>query len=159
MRLLVPGWFGTNSTKWLSKITLQAARAAGPYTTTFYNEPDHEAGSGAMKPVWQAEPNSMIVRPTPGQTINGRDVCITGWTWHDCEIKQLDVSIDELAEWWPAIVEPRVDFGWQAFRLNMELAPGAHVVYSRATAQDGAQQPLEGRRNHCRTVAITVLEP
>lgn len=40
VRLVVPGWFGTNSTKWISKITLQSCRATGPYTTIFYNDDD-----------------------------------------------------------------------------------------------------------------------
>ncbi|KAF5005013.1 hypothetical protein FDECE_8538 [Fusarium decemcellulare] len=40
VRLVVPGWFGTNMTKWLCRLTLQDKRASGPYITVFYNEID-----------------------------------------------------------------------------------------------------------------------
>jgi sulfane dehydrogenase subunit SoxC len=32
-RLVVPGYYGTNSVKWLTRLTLADARAAGPFTT------------------------------------------------------------------------------------------------------------------------------
>jgi DMSO/TMAO reductase YedYZ molybdopterin-dependent catalytic subunit len=77
VRLVVPGWFGTNSTKWLSKLTLSEQRASGPYTTTFYNieDPDSETGK---KPVWQVEVNSMIVKPIPDAVIDGSEVEVEG---------------------------------------------------------------------------------
>ncbi|TKA55291.1 hypothetical protein B0A55_13612, partial [Friedmanniomyces simplex] len=63
VRLVVPGWFGTNATKWVCRLSVQAGRAPGPFTTTLYNVPDPV--SGVLRPVWQAEVNSMIVRPAP----------------------------------------------------------------------------------------------
>lgn len=39
-RLVVSGYFGTNSTNWLCKLTVQKERGRGPYKTTFYNEMD-----------------------------------------------------------------------------------------------------------------------
>lgn len=158
VRLVVPGWFGTNSTKWLSKLSLQASRAPGPYTTTFYNEPDPASGPGMTRPIWQVEPNSMIVRPKPEEKLHGPTVHISGWTWHRSEIRTLEISADGGETWSPAKVEPRVDFSWQAFAATIDLRPGEHAIRSCATAQDGAAQPLEGRRNHCHAVHITVLE-
>lgn len=158
VRLVVPGWFGTNSTKWLSKISLQASRAPGPYTTRFYNEPDPAAGPGATRPVWQVEPNSMIVRPKPDDVLHGPEVNISGWTWHYEEIKVLKVSVDGGESWLPATVEPRIDFSWQAFKCTMHLTPGDYTIIARATAMDGARQPLQGRRNHCHAVSITVSD-
>jgi DMSO/TMAO reductase YedYZ molybdopterin-dependent catalytic subunit len=35
VRLVVPGWFGTNMTKWLCRLSLQPHRAPGPFTTIF----------------------------------------------------------------------------------------------------------------------------
>jgi len=40
VRLVVPGWFGTNSTKWLCRLSVCEGRAPGPYTTRFYNTED-----------------------------------------------------------------------------------------------------------------------
>jgi DMSO/TMAO reductase YedYZ molybdopterin-dependent catalytic subunit len=39
VRLVVPGWYGTNSLKWLGTLTVADCRAPGPYTTRFYNDP------------------------------------------------------------------------------------------------------------------------
>ena len=38
-RLVVPGFYGTNSVKWLRRMTLSEARAQGPFTTRWYNDP------------------------------------------------------------------------------------------------------------------------
>lgn len=38
-RLVVPGFYGTNSVKWLQRLTLSDTRAGGPFTTRWYNDP------------------------------------------------------------------------------------------------------------------------
>ena len=38
MRLVVPGFYGTNSVKWLSEICVQDIRASGHFTTDLYND-------------------------------------------------------------------------------------------------------------------------
>lgn len=44
-RLVVPGFYGTNSVKWLMRIVLAGQRADGPFTTRWYNDPmPDEAG-------------------------------------------------------------------------------------------------------------------
>lgn len=159
VRLVVPGWFGTNSTKWISKISLQDHRATGPYTTRFYNEPDPAGPEGALRPVWQVEPNSMIVRPQPGEKVEGPYVHVEGWAWHHEPIESVQLSVDEARSWSDAPVEERVDFSWQKFAQTLQLDSGMHSIVARATSQDGAAQPLSGRRNHCHTVSFEVVDP
>ena len=43
LRLVVPGFYGTNSVKWLTRLTLADRRADSPFTTRWYNDPDHGA--------------------------------------------------------------------------------------------------------------------
>jgi sulfane dehydrogenase subunit SoxC len=38
LRLVVPGYYGTNSVKWLWRLHLAEHRAPGPFTTDFYND-------------------------------------------------------------------------------------------------------------------------
>jgi DMSO/TMAO reductase YedYZ molybdopterin-dependent catalytic subunit len=156
VRLVVPGWFGTNSTKWISKISLQDHRATGPYTTRFYNESDPVGPEGALRPVWAVEPNSMIVRPQPGEKIDGPNVFVEGWAWHHEPIKSVQLSVDEGKSWKDAVVGDRVDFSWQKFSLVLHLGPGKHNAIARAASSDGAMQPLRGRRNNCHTVSFDV---
>jgi DMSO/TMAO reductase YedYZ molybdopterin-dependent catalytic subunit len=54
LRLVVPGFYGTNSVKWLWRLELAEARAGGPFTTELYNDPDHL--TGGTRPVWEAPP-------------------------------------------------------------------------------------------------------
>jgi DMSO/TMAO reductase YedYZ molybdopterin-dependent catalytic subunit len=154
VRLVVPGLFGTNSTKWISKISLQDHRAAGPYTTRFYNEPDPAGPEGASRPVWEVEPNSMIVRPQPDEKVEGPDIQIEGWAWHHEPVETVQVSVDQGESWQKAHVAERVDFSWQKFSLGLQLEPGQYTIISRAVSGDGTMQPLSGRRNHCHSVSF-----
>lgn len=158
VRLVVPGWFGTNSTKWLSKISLQSRRATGPYTTKFYNEPDPESPEGALRPVWAVEPNSMIVKPQPCEKIEGPYIQFQGWAWHCDPIRNVQISVDAAQSWQPAPVEDRIDFSWQRFSCVLRLNPGFHEVVTMASSRDGISQPLEGRRNHCHRVSFEVVD-
>jgi DMSO/TMAO reductase YedYZ molybdopterin-dependent catalytic subunit len=156
VRLVVPGWFGTNSTKWISRISLQDQRATGPYTTRFYNEPDPTGSEGALRPVWEVEPNSMIVKPQPGVRIEGPNVLVEGWAWYHESIGGVRLSVDGAQSWMDTSVGERVDFGWQKFEQTLQLGPGSYSIMARATSGDGTLQPLSGRRNHCHKVSFEV---
>ncbi|EXJ68009.1 uncharacterized protein A1O5_08624 [Cladophialophora psammophila CBS 110553] len=117
VRMVVPGYFGTNSTKWLCRLSLQDRRAIGPFTTIFYNEIDPtDPGGQRTRPVWMVEPNSMIVRPEPESLLQGPDVEIRGRAWGCEEISQVDVSIDGGECWLPrsgVSLRARSEFEWQ----------------------------------------------
>lgn len=158
VRLVVPGWFGTNSTKWLCRLSVQATRSKGPFTTVFYNELDPTDSEGVRKrPVWKVEPNAMIVRPRPDDVIVGLGY-VEGWgrAWGADEIVRVEVSHDG-DSWDEAIVSPRKQFEWQIFSFRVEVhRTGRHHIQARATDKSGARQPLTGRRNHVPTVQIWV---
>lgn len=157
VRLVVPGWFGTNSTKWVTRLTVQDRRAEGPFTTVFYNEVVPGGSGGEVRPVWQVGVNSMVVRPRPEEEVKGSEVRVEGWAW-DCEgVKGVGVCVDGGERWAEAVVEGRVGFGWQRFSLVVRLDVGHHTVIARARAKDGSCQPLEGRRNHCHCVRFAVV--
>lgn len=64
LRLIVPGYYGTNDVKWLCRLELADRRAGGVFTTTLYNDPDDEA-PGKTRPVWEAPPNPPSCRRPP----------------------------------------------------------------------------------------------
>jgi DMSO/TMAO reductase YedYZ molybdopterin-dependent catalytic subunit len=72
VRLVVPGFCGTNSVKWLNRMTLAEGRAPGPFASRWYNDPVLDAAgrdTGATTPVWSIAPESLIVSPAPHATI------------------------------------------------------------------------------------------
>lgn len=158
VRLIVPGWFGTNSTKWLSKLSVQDQRAPSIFTTKFYNEkypPDDP--TCAYKPIWKVQPNSMIVRPAPDSKVTGPDIIVEGWTWSADGVTKVEVSIDEGQSWQPSQIEPRTEYSWQKYRSQLTLDPGIYTVLAKATGHDGREQPLEIGRNHVHRVQFEVL--
>lgn len=58
----MPGYYGTNSTKWLTSLTVSDRRSAGAFTTTYYMDPP-EDGTRTATPVWALAPNSCLVAP------------------------------------------------------------------------------------------------
>lgn len=159
VRLVVPGWFGTNSTKWLCHLSVQEKRSPSPFTTIFYNETDPADSSGVrQRPVWMVEPNSMIVRPRPEERFFGHGyIEVWGRAWGAEEIVRVDISVDRGHTWIEASVTPRRQFGWQSFRLRVFIHRcGTHIIQARATDRSGVQQPLSKRRNHVPTVQIRI---
>ena len=87
VRLVVPGYYGTNSVKWLNRLEFSSIRASSPFTTKWYNDIAYgadETPNGETKPVWAVAPQSIIVWPGPKETIRaGQRLSIWGWAWAD----------------------------------------------------------------------------
>jgi DMSO/TMAO reductase YedYZ molybdopterin-dependent catalytic subunit len=160
-RLVVPGFYGTNSVKWLTRMTLAPGRATGPMTTRWYNDPVlDESGNetGATTPVWSIAPESLIVAPAPDSAAQvGTDVEIWGWAWADGGIAAVDVSVDNDTTWMAAEVEPPRGGEWQRFSLRWApRRPGRITLASRAMSGNSVRQPLTGRRNAVHRIPVNV---
>ena len=153
VRLVVPGWYGTNSVKWLGALTVTDCRASGPYTTRFYNDPS----PGGPKPVWAIAPESVIVSPSPGAAPSaGEPSLIQGWAWAESGVERVEVTCDAGETWLPAELEPRVGFGWQRFSLPWTFQPGPCRLSCRSFDASGNGQPESGARNALHEVVIDV---
>ena len=161
-RLVVPGFYGTNSVKWLTRLTLAETRAPGPFTTRWYNDPIRDASgqlTGATVPVGSIAPESVIVSPAPDQTLAvGEAVEVWGWTWADGGVQTVDVNVDGASGWTPAAVEPRAGRTWQRFTATWHPERrGPHELWSRAQSAEGRPQPSSGARNAIHRVAVEVV--
>jgi DMSO/TMAO reductase YedYZ molybdopterin-dependent catalytic subunit len=161
-RLIVPGFYGTNSVKWLTRMTLAERRAQGPFTTRWYNDPvlDGTGGeTGKATPVWSIAPESLIVSPAPHDTIAlSVEREIWGWAWADGGVRSVHVRTDDAATWRLAELEPPRGREWR--RFSMPWTPrqsGAVVLASRAEAINGQIQPIRGRRNAIHDVTVNVI--
>lgn len=159
-RLVVPGFYGTNSTKWLTRLTLADQRAESPFTTRWYNDPVLDASgndTGKTTPVWSIAPESVLVSPAPDDVVSAsKDNDIWGWAWADGGVASVDVSFDDGASWISANVDPADGRQWQRFSLSWRPPhEGAFTLTSRARSKSGAEQPLSGWRNAIHRVAVT----
>ena len=83
---------------------------------------------------------------------------VRGWAWGCEDVEAVGVSFDDEESWVDAVVEEKVGFGWQGFRVELELGVGRHRVIAKARLRDGSVQPLSGTRNHCHCVEFEVSE-
>jgi len=148
----VPGFYGTNSVKWLTRMTLADRRADGPFTTRWYNDPVFDATgrpNGETTPVWDIAPQSIIVSPAPEAVIGASgETEIWGWAWGDGGIASVEVSPDNGATWMAAAVEASQGREWQRFTFAWRpTASGPATLCARATSRSGQPQPLAGRRS------------
>ncbi|WP_051248063.1 molybdopterin-dependent oxidoreductase [Inquilinus limosus] len=161
-RLVVPGYYGTNSVKWLWRLHLAEHRADGLFTTTLYSDASDTAeiaaGMPAQRPVWAIAPEAVIVAPAPDAVIAaGESTEIWGWSWSFRGIERVEVSVDGGASYRRAILEPRHGWAWQRFSLPWRPADrGAIQLCARAFDVDGTTQPQEGARNAIHTVNVAV---
>jgi sulfane dehydrogenase subunit SoxC len=154
LRLVVPGYYGTNTVKWLWRIELADARADGPFTTVLYNDPD--PSSGGTRPVWGAPPEALIVAPAPGP-LAAVPIEIWGWAWAAAGIGQVEVSVDGGATWSPARLERRRQWSWQRFAFDWRPGgTGSFTLAARATDANGAVQPVSKARNAIHSVTVAV---
>jgi DMSO/TMAO reductase YedYZ molybdopterin-dependent catalytic subunit len=161
VRLVVPGFYGTNSVKWLTRMALTDRRADGPFTTRWYNDPVLDAAgrpNGQTTPVWGIAPQSIIVSPAPDASIDAStDAEIWGWAGGDGGIASVEVSPDNGATWKAARVEPPQSREWQRFDLAWQPGTtGQATLCARATSRSGVPQPLAGRRNAVHRVTVTI---
>jgi DMSO/TMAO reductase YedYZ molybdopterin-dependent catalytic subunit len=161
-RLVVPGFYGTNSVKWLTRMSFVESRAQGPFTTRWYNDPVLDGTgreTGKTTPVWSIAPESLIVSPAPHESIElSVEREIWGWAWADGGIRSVQVRPGDAVTWRPAEVEPPRGREWR--RFSMHWTPrqrGAVVLAARAEAMGGLVQPISGRRNAIHEVAVNVI--
>jgi DMSO/TMAO reductase YedYZ molybdopterin-dependent catalytic subunit len=161
VRLVVPGFYGTNSVKWLTRMTLADRRASGPFTTRWYNDPvldDAGRETGETTPVWSIAPESVIVSPAAQETIAvSVERKIWGWAWADGGVRSVHVRAGDDAAWVPAELEAPRGHEWQRFSFTwMPTHCGLVTLASRAEAVAGASQPISGRRNAIHGVPVKV---
>lgn len=155
VRLVVPGYFGTNNVKWLRSLTVSDHRPEHLFTTTLYQRA--EPGTSALAPVRDLDVNSLVT----GVRRVGHALRVTGWAWSSSEIVGVEVGIgpgpgaESVLEWVDADLAPAVGgaFGWRGFVATPVAEPDARVVCARARDAAGRRQPLRGARNACHRAA------
>ena len=149
LRLVVPGWYGMASVKWLRQITVLTEPYNGFFQNEHYVYLDEES-TPQDEPVRRVRARSLIVSPGDGDVLKNREVEVVGIAWSgQGPIAQVEVSVDGGAHWWAAELDPpTAPYGVQQWRYEWrhEL-PGRHALVSRATDLLGNSQPASQRWN------------
>ncbi len=154
VRLVVPGWAGSLSTKWLTRIWIRDRVHDGPGMGGFsYRVPKTPIVPGSKgdekdTAILEAMPvRSVISFPADGTRLPAgtRKLELRGNAWAgDWDIKSVEVTIDGGRTWKAATVNPpRNKFAWQRFTASVDLpSAGYYEVWARATDSNGATQPF-----------------
>jgi DMSO/TMAO reductase YedYZ molybdopterin-dependent catalytic subunit len=162
LRLVVPGYYGTNSVKWLWRMHLAHDRTRGLFASELYNDAtsaeEVAAGEPARRPVRAIAPESIIVAPAPDAVIElGKPVQIRGWSWSFGGVSAVEVSVDDGGSFVRAGLEERRGFSWQRFSLAWQPERrGETMLSARAFEAGGAVQPADGARNAMHQVRVLV---
>jgi DMSO/TMAO reductase YedYZ molybdopterin-dependent catalytic subunit len=152
LRLVVPGWVGSASTKWLHTLTVLESQFKGTYMDRSYRIPRHPVRPGEKMPadavVTEAWPvKSMITHPAPEAVVKlGKPVLIEGRAWvGEGAIERVDLSFDEGATWRPAALNSGGDkYAWRIFSFEyIPRRPGYVTVLARARDDNGNVQPIQ----------------
>jgi DMSO/TMAO reductase YedYZ molybdopterin-dependent catalytic subunit len=140
VRLLVPGWGGIASTKWIVGLEVIDRPFDGHYNTESYVIITEDGT--IVRPVREMPPKSVITSPAPGSQIEAGEQTISGFAWSGyAGIDRVEVSIDG-GEWQEAeIVEEAGPHSWVRFELPWNAESGEHTLRSRATDEIALSQP------------------
>jgi sulfite oxidase len=148
LRLVVPGYIGARSVKWLSRITLTEEPSANYFQSKAYrlfppgvdsNNVDWD--SGLMLGTFNV--NSLICAPEPGETVAAGAVAVRGWAFAgEREVVRVDLSTDGGGTWTVAELMPaRSRWSWRLWQAAVELGPGEHELICRAWDAAAQTQP------------------
>jgi DMSO/TMAO reductase YedYZ molybdopterin-dependent catalytic subunit len=167
VRLVVPGWYGMTSVKWLARIEVVGAPFEGYQQAVAYRYQQAEDDPGEA--TTRIRVRALMIPPgfpdflTRRRFVEAGPVELSGRAWSGyAPIVRVEVGIDDA--WADAQLEAAVgEFAWRAWRFSWPAAGGDHRLSCRATDAAGDTQPLEQPWNYqgmgnnlVQTVEVTV---
>ena len=151
LRLVVPGWPGSCSQKWLTRVWLRDQVHDGPKMGgTSYRVPNRTVAPGKRLDkkdlvIIQAMPvKSLITNPATGHKTAAKTLPIRGHAWAgDRKVDAVYLSIDFGATWIEAkLDDPVNDYAWQNWRITIAFPRrGYYEIWARAIDSRGVGQP------------------
>jgi sulfane dehydrogenase subunit SoxC len=170
LRLVVPGWYGMTSVKWLSRISAVAEPFGGYQMLHSYRLRQIEDEEGSA--VTRMRPRSLVTPPgipefaTRRRFVPAGRCDLHGRAWSGFgEIESVEVSVDGGRNWADAEDEDSGlgRWAWRSWTFAWDAEPGEYELCSRARDAAGNEQPalpawnLGGYANNAlQRVAVTV---
>lgn len=154
LRVVAPGWPGSCSQKWLTRIWVRdQVHDGAKMTGTSYRVPKYPVAPGQAVPeedfrIIESMPvKSIISFPKTGVNLAAgqRQLGMRGHAWAgDLEVSAVDVSIDFGRSWARARLDaPPNKFSWQSWSADLRFPmAGYYEVWARATDDQGIAQPF-----------------
>jgi sulfite oxidase len=146
LRVVVPGYIGARSVKWLERIEVRSRPWQGYFQHVAYRllPEDGTPSPGAGMPLGLVALNSDVLSPADGETVAAGLVEVRGYAFAGGErhVARVDVSLDGGASWSQAeLLDDLGRWAWRHWRIIVHLAPGEHELLVRAWDSSAATQP------------------
>ena len=138
-RLIVPGWIGAYSVKWIERLELSTTWVPSFRSDVYYRLRDADGtdrGPATAHPVKSTLALDWDADLSPGITT------LHGYARSGAApIRSVEWSIDD-GPWHEATLDPLPGrWAWTPFRFTVDLEPGDHRLLTRATDETGSAQP------------------
>jgi DMSO/TMAO reductase YedYZ molybdopterin-dependent catalytic subunit len=150
LRLIVPGWYGMASVKWLKRIEALTAPYDGLQQTGSYIYRSAEDAPGV--PVTHMRVKSLLVPPglvdfySRRRLVAAGPVALFGRAWSGAGVAVTRVELGVDGAWQEATLLPEQGkFAWRGWSCTWHAERGEHVLACRATDANAEIQPLQER--------------
>jgi DMSO/TMAO reductase YedYZ molybdopterin-dependent catalytic subunit len=153
LRLMVPGWYGMASVKWLDRIEAVAGPFQGYQMLRAYRYAGGPDDLG--EPVSLIRVRALMIPPgipdflTRTRFLYAGAVTLAGKAWAGrLSVSRVEVSVDSGSTWMEAQLGETISpFAWRTWTFLWNAEPGTYSVCVRATDSDGNVQPLDQEWN------------
>jgi DMSO/TMAO reductase YedYZ molybdopterin-dependent catalytic subunit len=165
VRAIVPGWYATDSVKWLERVHVAQAEFDGPFQALDYRFAAADDPGPGMR-MERMPVHALITDPGEGVKLAPGRTWVRGAAWSGAgAITGVEVCVDDGA-WRRAAVTARTGrYGRTLWEFGWDAESGVHTIAVRARDASGAVQPSEpvwNRRgyanNSVHRVTVTVEE-
>lgn len=142
LRLVVPGWYGMASVKWLARVSVTTRQFQG-----FYQRSRYVVG---RRPLRAIEPRAIISWPQDGEVVVRGRHRVRGYAWSGGGPPvTVELSVDAGATWDRAeLTGPATPYAWREWHHDWEARePGAVTLAARTWDATGATQPAVPKWN------------
>ena len=141
-RVIVPGFVGSASVKWVERIMVLPEEFDGPFMKRSYRAPRAENDKETYS-LQSLEVKSFIIAPAQGAKLATGRTAVWGWAWAgEGELNGIDVSTDGGQTWTAGKFTGTWDrYSWRKWEYDWDAKPGTHTVMARATDGLGRIQP------------------
>jgi DMSO/TMAO reductase YedYZ molybdopterin-dependent catalytic subunit len=148
LRLIVPGWYGMASVKWLTRIIVSAQPFHGYYQTIDYAYWERGRSAPTLVPITEMQVKAQIARPGFADAVRaGETYQVQGAAWTtEAEITKVEISINGGATWHDThLLGETIPNAWRLWEYDWQvpIKPGKATLMVRATDSEGRTQPPE----------------
>jgi DMSO/TMAO reductase YedYZ molybdopterin-dependent catalytic subunit len=142
LRLVVPGWYGMASVKWLGEIVVVDQPFSGYFQTDRYVFERDAAGGSITEQLTRTQVRSVITEPERGDVMRPGELVIRGYAWSGYgHIRRVEVDAGD--GWRVArLLDEPLSHAWRRWEQTTRIQrPGRLTLRSRATDDNGNTQP------------------